>query len=98
MSSTAFNDDLASSNDVDWVEHQFFTRARLSQHDLDWGPVAPMPQGPQRAMLAALGTLLVALVGVVVFMVYATLIMPVPVPLGAERPALPPSAAGAASR
>jgi hypothetical protein len=96
MSSQTTEDDLATGNDVDWLESQFFSQARLSQHDLDWGPVAPMPRGARRAMHAAVALLAVAIVGFIVFVMYANLIMPVSVPIGAAEALLPPSAASPA--
>jgi hypothetical protein len=93
MSSTGFDEIIEASEDGDWLERQFFSQARMSHHDLDWGPVAPMPLGARRAMLAAFGMFAIALVGLVVFVVYANLIMPAPVSVGAEGPLLPPSAA-----
>jgi hypothetical protein len=96
MSSRATEDDLATRDDVDWLESQFFNQARLSQHDLDWGPVAPMPLGRRRAMHAAVGMLAVAIVGFVVFVMYANLIMPVSSPADAIEPLQPPSAASPA--
>jgi hypothetical protein len=93
MNSHATEDDLARGDDVDWLESQFFNQARFGHHDLDWGPVSPMPVGTRRAMHAALGMLAIAVVGFAVFAVYANLIMPVPVPIGADSAGLPPSAA-----
>jgi hypothetical protein len=93
MSSTGINEDLESAEDADWLERQFFSQPRLLHHDLDWGPVAPLPLGTRRAMHAAVGMLAVAVLGLVAFVVYANLIMPVPVPIGTAEPALPPSAA-----
>jgi hypothetical protein len=95
MSSTGFDENIEASEGGDWLERQFFSQSRMSHHDLDWGPVAPMPLGARRAMLAAFGMFAVALVGLVVFVVYANLIMPAPVPVGAEGVLLPPSAASA---
>jgi hypothetical protein len=93
MSSTGFDDDIEFASDGDWLERQFFSQTRLHHHDLDWGPVTPMPAGSRRAMHAVLGMLAVAVVGFVAFVVYSNLIMPVPVPIGSEEPVLPPSAA-----
>jgi hypothetical protein len=96
MSSQATNDDLAGGHDVDWLESQFFSQARLSQHDLDWGPVAPAPVGMRRAMHAAIAMLAMAIVGFIVLVMYSNLIMPVPEPTGASETLLPPSAANPA--
>jgi hypothetical protein len=95
--STQTDDELLASDDLDWVERQFFSQASLRHHDLDWGPIAPMPNGARRAMHASLGMVVVAVVGLIVFAVYANLIMPAPAPIGTELPVLPPSAANATS-
>jgi hypothetical protein len=97
MTSPASDHELDSDDHVDWLESQFFSQARLSNHDLDWGPVAPMPHGARRAMQAAIGMFAVAVVGLAAFVVYSNLIMPVPAPIGAELPHSPPSAAHVAS-
>lgn len=93
MTSPANEDELVTDDHVDWLESQFFSQARLHQHDLEWGPVAPMPLGARRAMQAAIGMFTVAVVGLAVFIVYSNLIMPVPEPIGADSPVSPPSAA-----
>lgn len=93
MTSPAEEDELVTDDHVDWLESQFFSQARLGQHDLEWGPVAPMPLGARRAMHAAIGMFTVAIVGLAVFIVYSNLIMPVPAPIGADSPDSPPSAA-----
>jgi hypothetical protein len=97
MTSPASDHDLDHDDHVDWLESQFFSQARLGQHDLEWGPMAPMPQGARRAMQAAIGMLAVAVVGLAAFIVYSNLIMPVPAPIGADAPASPPSAAHVAT-
>lgn len=93
MNSPADQDELVTDDHVDWLESQFFSQARLNQHDLEWGPVAPMPLGARRAMHAAIGMFTVAVVGLAAFIVYSTVIMPVPAPMGADEPLSPPSAA-----
>jgi hypothetical protein len=97
MTSPASHHELDDDDHVDWLERQFFSRALLQQHDLEWGPVAPMPRGARRAMQAAIGMFAVAVVGLAAFVVYSNLIMPVPAPIGADAPGLPPSAAHVAS-
>jgi hypothetical protein len=97
MSSPANDDRLENNDHVDWLESQFFSQARLSQHDLEWGPVTPMPLGARRAMHAAIGIFAVAVVGLAAFVVYSNLIMPAPVTMGSDAPASPPSAANAAA-
>jgi|SRR4051794_29355852 hypothetical protein len=93
MSSTGFDEDLELLEEGDWLERQFFNQARMHHHDLDWGPVAPMPLSARRAMLAAFGLFAIALVGLAAFLVYAKLVMPSPAPIGADSPIPPPSAA-----
>jgi hypothetical protein len=88
-------DELVIDDHVDWLESQFFSQARLGHHDLDWGPVAPMPLSARRAMHATIGMFAVALVGLTAFVVYSNLIMPAPAPIGADEPVSPPSAANA---
>ena len=95
MSSPASEEELVIDDQVDWLESQFFSQPRLGQHDLDWGPVAPMPLGARRAMQAVIGMFAVAIVGLAAFVVYSNLIMPVPAPIGADAPS-PPSAANVA--
>ena len=90
------SDELVMDDHVDWLESQFFSQARLGQHDLEWGPVSPMPIGARRAMQAAIGMFAVAVVGLATFIVYSNLIMPAPAPIGADQPVSPPSAANVA--
>ncbi len=92
----ASGDDLVTDDHVDWLESQFFSQARLSQHDLEWGPVTPMPLGARRAMQAAIGMFAVAVVGLAAFVLYSNVIMPAAAPIGAEQPGSPPSAASVA--
>jgi len=87
------DDHLLSREDADWLETQFFTQTALRAPDLEWGPIAPMPSGARRAMHATLGMLVVAVVGLIVFVIYSNVIMPSPVPLGTATPGLPPTAA-----
>ena len=87
------DDDLLTGEDSDWVETQFFAQTSLRHHDLDWGPVPPMPRAARAAMHATFGMLAVAVVGLIAFVIYSNLIMPAPEPLGAAEPSLPPSAA-----
>lgn len=94
-SSPASEDERVRDDRVDWLESQFFSQPLLGQHDLDWGPAAPMPLGARRAMQATIGMFAVALVGLAVFIVYSNLIMPAPAPIGAGEPVSPPSAANA---
>lgn len=96
MNSHVSEDDLATGDHVDWLESQFFNQTRLGNHDLDWGPVASMPRRTRRAAHAVVGMVAVAIVGFVVFVMYANLIMPVPVPSDAGEPLRPPSAASPA--
>jgi hypothetical protein len=88
-----FDDDLVP-DDGDWLEAQFFSQHSLRHSDLDWGPVAPLPDDERRAMHATFGLLAVAVIGLLAFVVYSQFIMPAPEPLGRLEPFLPPTAAG----
>lgn len=72
-------DDLhLPGEDADLLEAQFFSQAQLRNHDLDWGPVTAVPQSSRRAVFATIGVVTLAIVGLAAFIVYSTLIMPVP--------------------
>jgi len=93
MTVHSIDDDFLGHEDADWLEAQFFSQAAHRHHDLDWGPVAPMPQGARRAMHATVAMCAVALMGLLTFVVYAKVIMPTPEPVGSAQPELPPPAA-----
>jgi hypothetical protein len=94
MTIHSIDEELLGGDDADWLESQFFSQASMRYPDLDWGPVSPLPPDMRRAMHATLGMLVVAVLGLIAFIVYSQLIMPAPEPVGSAEPLLPPTAAG----
>jgi hypothetical protein len=94
MTIHSIDEEFLGGDDADWLESQFFSQASFLPHDLDWGPVSPLPPDARRAMHATLGMLAVAVVGLIAFVVYSQLVMPAPEPVGNAEPFLPPTAAG----
>jgi hypothetical protein len=92
MTIQSIDEEFLAADDLDWLETQFFRQTALRYPDLDWGP-RPLAPDARRAMHATLGMLVVAIVGLIAFVVYSQLIMPAPVPVGSAQPSLPPTAA-----